>query len=197
MKKPITILFGLLVCLDIFAQLGYHCEGKFIELTPSTTERYYVQTRNSESKQYLERIADKEHRQNKSPQSVYMISENSFFVSSKSNLLGNDYISELYYESKGNPIFVLPRIILALKDNAHIMDVIKGYTGILTLDSNQRLKGMLTLTCNLSSAQDVLNVIAELEICDEVEWCEPDMICKWIPHDDNPLFPMKYYLHLE
>lgn len=194
MKKTILILFGLFVSLDIFAQLGYCCEGKFIELTPSTTERYYVQTRNSESKQYLERIADKEHRQNKNPQSVYMISENSFFVSSKSNLLENDYISELFYDSKGDPIFVAPRVILALKDNTHIKDVIKGYTGILTLDSNQKLKGMLTLTCNLSSAQDVLKVVAELDTYDEVEWCEPDMISKCRPHDNNPLFPMQYYL---
>lgn len=194
MKKNILILFGLFVSLDIFAQLGYRCEGKFIELTPSTTERYYVQTRNSESKQYLERIADKEHRQNKNPSSVYMISENSFFVSSKSNLLENDYISELFYDSKGNPIFVSPRIILALKGNANIKDVIKGYTGILTLDSNQRLKGMLTLTCNKSSAQDVLKVVAELDTYDEVEWCEPDMISKCRPHDNNPLFPMQYYL---
>lgn len=122
-----------------------------------------------------------------------MISENSFFVSSKSNLLVNDYISVLFYDSKRNPIFVAPRIILALKDNANIKDVIKGYTGILTLDSDQRLKGMLTLTCNLPSAQDVLKVVAELDAYDEVEWCEPDMICKWKPYD-NPLFPMQYYL---
>ena len=194
MKKTIIILFGLLACLDILAQLGYRCEGKFIELTPSITERYYVQTRNIESKEYLERIADVEHRQNKSPQSVYMISENSFFVSSKSNLLENDYISELFYDSKGNPIFVAPRIILALKDKANIKDVIKEYTGILTLDSDQRLKGMLTLTCNLTSAQDVLKVVAELDAYDEVEWSEPDMICKWEPHDSNPLFPLQYYL---
>jgi subtilisin family serine protease len=194
MKKNIIILFGLFVSLEIFAQLGYRCEGKFIELKPSTTERYYIQTRNSESKQYLERIADKEHHQNKNPQSVYMISENSFFVSSKSNMLENDYISELFYDSKGNPIFVAPRIILALKDNAHIEDVIKGYTEILTLDSNQMLKGMLTLTCNLSSAQDVLKVVAELDTYDEVKWCEPDMISKCRPHDNNPLFSMQYYL---
>lgn len=194
MKKTIIILFGLLVCLDIFAQLGYRCEGKFIELTPSTTERYYVQTRNSESKEYLERIADMEHRQNNSLQSVYMISESSFFVSSLSNLSGNDYISELFYDSKRNPIFVAPRIILALKVNANINDVIKGYTGILTLDSDQRLKGMTTLICNLSSAQEVLKVVSELDAYDEVEWCEPDMICKWRPHDNNPLFPMQYYL---
>ena len=194
MKKIVFTLIGLLACFKMFAQLGYRCEGKFIELTPSKTERYYVQTRNSESKQYLERMADVEHRQNNSKGGVYMISENSFFVSSKSNLLENDYISELFYDSKGNPIFIAPRIILALKGNANIKDVIKGYTGILTLDSNQRLKGMLTLTCNMSSAQDVLKVVAELDDYNEVEWCEPDMICKWIPHDNNPLFPLQYYL---
>ena len=194
MKKIIFTLIVLLACSEMFAQLGYRCEGKFIELIPSTTERYYVQTRNIESKKYLEKIANKEHRQNNSKGSVYMISENSFIVSSKSNLLESDYISELFYDSKRNPIFVAPRIILALKDNANIKDVIKGYTGILTIDSDQRLKGMLTLTCNLSSAQDVLKVVSELENSDDVKWCEPDMMCKCEPQESNPLFSLQYYL---
>ena len=118
---------------------------------------------------------------------VYMISENSFFVSSKPNLLEKDYISEMFQDSIGNPYFVLPRIILSLKDNACINKVINKYTGILGLDSIQRLKGMTTLTCNLSSAQDVLRIVGELDSFEEVEWCEPDMFCKWETHDSNPL----------
>ncbi|MBR1546757.1 MAG: hypothetical protein IJ633_08210 [Prevotella sp.] len=108
-----------------------------------------------------------------------MISENEFFVSSKSNLMENDYISELFFDAKGNPYYILPRIILELKDNAQIGDVIKRHTDYLVLDSDQRLKGMITLTCNLSDAKKVLKVVAELDSNDQVVWCEPDMILKW------------------
>lgn len=193
MKKIYLTLLGLLACIEVFAQLGYRCEGDYIELTPDTVNsQFYVHPRNIGSKQYLEKIANLENPQNN--HKVYMISENAFFVSSKSNLQENDYLSELFYDSKHNPYYVLPRIILALKDNANIGDILKRYTGILILDSPQRLKGMMTLSCNLSSAQDVLKVVAELNTCDEVKWCEPDMICKWETYDSNPLFPMQYYL---
>lgn len=40
----------------------------------------------------------------------------------------------------------------------------------------------------------MLRVVAELENFGEVEWCEPDMICKWEMHNSNPLFAMQYYL---
>lgn len=194
MKKYVFTFIGILACLKMFAQLGYRCEGKFIELVPSTTNRYYVQTRNSESKKYLEEIASMEQRQNKSSNEVYMISDNSFFVSSKSTLLENDYFSVLFLDSKGNPYYILPRIILSLNDNVDISGIISRYTGILTLDSNQKLKGMITLSCNLSTAQDVLKLVAELDASNDVKWCEPDMICKWEIYDSNPLFPLQYYL---
>ena len=185
---------GLLTCLEFFAQLGYRHESKYIQLTPRKTGPYYVQTRNPDSKKYLEKVANMEYSLHNSDSKVYMISDNSFFVTSKYNLLENDYTSEIFYDSKGNPYYVLPRIILALKENAHISDLIKRYSGILVLDSIQKLKGMTTLICNVPTAQNVLTVVAELDTYDEVEWCEPDMICKWKTYDFNPLFPMQYYL---
>ena len=194
MKRVVFIIIGLLSYLEMFAQLGYRCDGKFFQLTTSLSERYYVQTRSSESKEYLEHILNTEHRQNSSKSEVYMISENSFFVSSKSNLSEKDYISEEFNDLRGNPVFVLPRIVLALKDNTKITDVIKEYADKLAIDPIQRLKGMITLSCNLSTAQDVLKIVTELDGSGEVEWCEPDMICNWETHDYNPLFPMQYYL---
>lgn len=143
MKKIVSILIGLFICLHIFAQLGYHFEGKFIQLTPNSSKPYYVQTRNSDSKKKLEKIAKMEYGQNRSSSEVYMISENSFYVSSKPNLLENDYISEMYQDSKGNPYFILPRIILSLKDDVNICNVIKGFARILELDSIQSLKGII------------------------------------------------------
>ena len=169
MKKFYFTLFGLLACLEICAQFGYRFDGKFIQLTPNTSEYYYVQTKNTESKEYLEKIADMGFHQNAGNSEVYKISENSFFVSSKPNLLENDYISEMFQDSKGNPYYVLPHIILSLKDNAFINNVIKDYSGILELDSIQRLKGMTTLKCNLSCAQEVLRVVGELDSLKVVE----------------------------
>ena len=135
-----------------------------------------------------------EKKQNKSPKSVYPISENSFFVSSKNDLFRGDYISKKYYNSKGKPCYISSRIILSLKNGANINKVINGYPRILTLDSVQNLKGMITLTCNVSAAQDVLRIVSEIDKQDEVEWCEPDMICKWEVHEYNPLFSSQYYL---
>ena len=101
MKKFFFTLIGLLTCLEIFAQLGYRYEDKFIQLTPNTAGPYFVQTRNTDSKKYLEKIADTEFHQNDDNSEAYMISENSFFVSSQSNLLENDYISEMFQEKWG------------------------------------------------------------------------------------------------
>lgn len=89
MKKFFFTLIGLLAYLEIFAQLGYHYESKFIQLIPNTAEPYYVQTKSAESKEYLEKMTNTEIRQNNSNSEVYMISENSFFVSSMPNLLEN------------------------------------------------------------------------------------------------------------
>ena len=56
MKRVVFIIIGLLSYLEMFAQLGYRCDGKFFQLTTSLSERYYVQTRSSESKEYLEHM---------------------------------------------------------------------------------------------------------------------------------------------
>ena len=49
MKKFFFTLIGLLTCLEIFAQLGYRYEDKFIQLTPNTAGPYFVQTRNEKN----------------------------------------------------------------------------------------------------------------------------------------------------
>ena len=95
MKRIIFTLFGLLACLEICAQLGYRYEGKFIKLTEASGP-YYVLTKNNKSKEYLENIANKESLQDVGNRPVFKISENSFFVSSVSNLSENDYISEMF-----------------------------------------------------------------------------------------------------
>ena len=194
MKRVCFTLIGLFACMEIIAQLGYHYEGNFIQLIPDTAELYYIQARNQESIKYLKERADVAQCHDNSKSEVYMISEDVFFVSTKSGLLETDYISVLFRDTKGNPYYVLPRIVLVLKDNAHIADVVKGFDGILSTDSVQELRGMITLTCNLNSAQEVLKVVAELDGRKEVEWCEPDMICRFESHGTNPLFYQQYYL---
>ena len=57
MKKILITIIGLLSCFKMFAQLGYHCEENFIQLIPSMSGQYYVQTRDSDSKKNLEKIA--------------------------------------------------------------------------------------------------------------------------------------------
>ena len=63
MKNFLISLTCLLYSLDMSAQLGYRCEGTFVELTPSTVELFYIQTRNAESKSLLEAASNMEHLQ--------------------------------------------------------------------------------------------------------------------------------------
>ena len=63
MKKIFVTLIGLLASLEMLAQLGYHYEDKFIQLMPSMENRYFVQARNSESKEYLDKMANEKNRQ--------------------------------------------------------------------------------------------------------------------------------------
>ena len=54
---------------------------------------------------------------------------------------------------------------------------------------------MITLTCNYTSAQDVLRCALEIANCEGVKWAEPNMFYKWDVHDLNPLYSLQYYLH--
>ena len=71
MKKILFTIVGILSYLEMFAQLGYRCEGKFIQMTPNLSGLYYVQARNSESKTYLENSATIECRQDNGKNKVY------------------------------------------------------------------------------------------------------------------------------
>ena len=110
MKRVLIILIGLLVCMESFSQLGYRYEGKFIRLTPTTEKRYFVQTQNTETKEYLQKETIGVNQQGSNEIEVYQISENKFFVSSTANLMDDDYISEEFVDSMGNPYYILPRI---------------------------------------------------------------------------------------
>jgi hypothetical protein len=94
-------------------------------------------------------------------------------VSSKLSILEKDYISELFLDTEGNPYYILPHIILSIDDNISIKDVLKGYSGILTVDPVQRLKGMYTISCTRTTATDVLKIVSELETRVGVEWYMP------------------------
>jgi hypothetical protein len=98
MKKGLLLFIELLAFVEIIAQVGYRFNGKFIQLMPSNAEQYFVQTKNAESKLFLEKATKKAHNQNTS-NNVYMISDSTFLISSKSNLSilsEDDYISELF-----------------------------------------------------------------------------------------------------
>ena len=194
MKKIIFIFLMIFTSLDLCAQLGYHYEGKFVQLTPSRGEHYYVEIRSKESKTSLENITKEKSFLRNNDDIAYILSEKSFLVSSKLSILEKDYISELFLDTEGNPYYILPHIILSIDDNISIKDVLKGYSGILTVDPVQRLKGMYTISCTRTTATDVLKIVSELETRVGVEWCEPDMICKWETHSMNPFYAMQYYI---
>ena len=73
--------------LDLCAQLGYHYEGKFVQLTPSRGEHYYVEIRSKESKTSLENITKEKSFLRNNDDIAYILSEKSFLVSSKLSIL--------------------------------------------------------------------------------------------------------------
>ena len=191
--KRITLLFGaILLCVGTFAQLGYYYNEEFVELETNDKAPYLVITYNEESRNVIEsKLADQASIENTNP-TCRRISKNRYILDSKDYISKEDYISEMFYNNNGSILYILPRIILATKEEAALKCILDSYKNVLSLLPDQKLKGQILLSCHLKNAKDVLQLANNLRNRNDVEWCEPDMLCQW--KENNTFYSQQYYL---
>lgn len=186
MKKKVLYLLCMMQSISALAQQGYHCQGKFIELFPDSTQYKLIQT-NDEN---IQKKLDINWGTNK-------ISDNRFLIS-PSAIIGDSLFSScLYKDREGNEAYILPRILLSMQEGSSVTKILNEMKGLVSLDTRWDGKSFIRLDCKVNDSEDVLKLVSIIEKCEGVKWCEPDMLCNIQFHSNtNPLFSQQYYLFL-
>ena len=114
MKKFIILFVFSISCIHAFCQLGYRIGSKFMELSPDNSSLYFVQTKNADQMNRLQK--DAKNNQSNNVKVVANLSDNACVVNSKSFGEGH-YVSEIYNNQQGSKIIILPRIAIKMKDH--------------------------------------------------------------------------------
>ena len=185
MKKKVLYLLCMMQSISALAQQGYHCQGKFIELFPDSTQYKLIQT-NDEN---IQKKLDINWGTNK-------ISDNRFLIS-PSAIIGDSLFSScLYKDREGNEAYILPRILLSMQEGSSVTKILNEMKGLVSLDTRWDGKSFIRLDCKVNDSEDVLKLVSIIEKCEGVKWCEPDMLCNIQFHSNtNPLFSQQYYLY--
>lgn len=104
------------------------------------------------------------------------IYQNAFLVFGKKRITNPaDYFSHIYYNHNNETMIVLPKIIIFLKENQQIENVVNDYTNKLTLkeqDGNRKY----IFNCNVNSSEEIIDIVNEISAKSSVDWCEPDIL---------------------
>lgn len=169
--KRLLLLF-VLVCswVNIFGQLGYRYGSTFIELYPTNSSLYFVQTKNTEQmKNIKERVSS-----NKAGGKIICnLAENAIIVNSKSLGVGN-YVSDIYRDKDGFKLIMLPRLAIKMKDGHNIEEVLTLYGKRLSFDKKEI--NVCKVNCDVDNAEEILAINKDINLLESVEWCEPMMI---------------------
>lgn len=191
MKKVLLLLAFISIPLVGFCQLGYRYHSTFIGLEADTSAPQYVKA-GDENKLQEELLNNSGHSAQKV---VHMISDGHFLISPSAALSKKlNYVSFNYKSTDGHRCYVLPRIILSLKQGTSIVNMIDKFRGLLSEKSS--FGSIYTLECSLQNSEEVLSVISEIDKSGLAEWCEPDMLSdiRTDNYTDNPLWSDQYYL---
>ena len=191
MKKFLLFLLLVLCHLDSFAQLGYWCESKFIELTPDESCNYrYVQAMDAESQKVLNDLyATMPQIENKS---IRKLKENRFRIDNDFCLPeGNYYESAIYKSTKRAKIVVFPRIVVSLKDGYSIDNLLKHFADKIKVESSERNRYILT--CQMKTSEEVLRAVHVMSGLEGIRYFEPEIPIK--VELCNTLYPSQYYLN--
>lgn len=189
MNKHIMFSLLLFVNINLFSQTGYKYKSQFIELKVNDSG-YFIQTdilnssmRSAELKSLQQRGLVQSYRQ---------ISDNRFLIQSdKQDINKQDYYSHIYYRnSPENYVIILPHIILQLKSGYTADNLLKKYSGVLSVSETNGMKYILI--CHLKNSEEILKIVGELGNRSDVEWCEPNKLSGY--RSFNPLYPQQYYL---
>lgn len=181
--KKYNIFLLLFVSMTLHSQSGYKYKSKFIELKVNDsgyfvqTEKHNASTRNAEMRgsQQMGLI-----------ESYQQISENQFLVVSENqNINIQDYYSHIYYRTvPENYVIILPSIILQLKFNHSLENILKEYSETLSVSEGNGQKYILI--CHLKNSEEILKIVDEINNRNDVEWCEPNKLSSF--RSFNPLF---------
>lgn len=110
--------------------------------------------------------------------SFYPMHELSFFVHGKRIVNDSDYISEIYYTKDTSFIIILPRLIVFLKDNQNIENIISDFKSILTLEEQSKNQKYI-FKCDVASSYEMITMVNAISKKSGVEWCEPDQLSSY------------------
>ena len=186
MKKVVFLLVLLFASINIFGQLGYRYGSSFIELYPDNNSLYYVQTKDAGQ---MTKMKESAENNKDGGRIVADLSDNACIVSSKSLGAGN-YISEIYKNSAGHKLIILPRFAIKMKAGYEIDEVLTVFGDYLSLDEKEI--NIYKVDGNSNNSVEVLTLNKEINALESVEWCEPMMIGE--AQKNNTLYGSQYYL---
>lgn len=189
MKKIILFLLLAVCHIDINAQLGYWNRSEFINLEPDKNIGYkYVQIEdNSDGSVVNEIITQSELFKNTN---IQKISDRRFFVDSEICLNDNEYESKIYRTHEGNPIIILPRIVITMTSGNDISPIMNSLSDKLEIDSYEGNRYILR--CKAKNADDVLKIVQVISQFDGIDYFEPEMLLEL--KKDNTYYSEQYYL---
>lgn len=153
-----------------------------------SSSQYYIQPNDT----FLIKELRKNTKILKGEQSFKQVSSKGFLVDSiEAGVLQGMYYSYAYRNKTNNSVtYVLPRIILSLKEGCHIEDIVRKYSHVFRLE--QCVKGMYFLQSNLTVSTDVIQLVKEISQQEEILWCEPEMLFELNYY--NTYYNNQYYL---
>jgi len=189
MKKLIvTFLIVFASSLILFPQSFYRYQGQKIDLRKDTTT-FIIQS----SKYLFEQLNTslEEQLQQGEVESFQKMPNNRFFVrGNKPKPEYYSYFSYLYLTYEDAQVIVLQRIAVMLQRGGTLQNVLEKFENRIVSEHVNNQKYILT--CNVSSSDEVLQLVAELDSLDDVIWCEPEFLSNYAV--TNPLYPQQYYL---
>jgi len=161
---------------------GHWVEEKFIEFTPLSEPPYTLLVKWSDEKgkqaidYVLEKNSDTMTKLAEIPQkNEYRISSKMYFESP------NFFVSSSYKSSEKNwgggyGIFILPQIIIKMKEGKSIEAIEKDYAHVLTLSKDNMYPEFgVTYECNMFTSREVLQLADDIYQRDDVEWADVNM----------------------
>ena len=175
MKKGIILFFAMLLMANYLPaqKYGYRFQSEFIELHPTRDAVTLIQTHSGES---LALAAKKDNGESV----CQRISPDMYVVNNIMDIKSTDaYTSIKFSDSHGNKVFILPTICVSMMEGHSIDPILKKYRDILTLGDT--LLSIYYLPCKLRTAEEVLQIVSEIDKMEGVEWCQPDIFGKCEP----------------
>ncbi len=178
----------LIVDSGIHAQQGYWFQKHFIELESNNSSQYYVQligedTPKEERISIIKELVE--------CNSVLPVSKDGYLIKATERPLNQKlYVSDLYHSSLSDHIIILPSLSFEMIDNCSASDILKKYSGILTLKAIEG--NVYRLGCNLSTSKEILEIASQIYQDKNVKWCEPVKMSSWRTY--NQKYSQQYYL---